>query len=97
MGPLPNGRTSWLMNGDDPWGLNPNYLRPSWDDPTYVVYHPLEFICLLRRRVKLHRLQDHGADWLKLLKPGRESGPLLKQHVAMKKTLVIFLYIWGLY
>ena len=28
VGPLPNGRTSWLINGGDP-----NYLRPSWDDP----------------------------------------------------------------
>ena len=26
--PLPNGRTSWLINGGDP-----NHLRPSWDDP----------------------------------------------------------------
>ena len=28
VGPLPNGRTLWLINGGDP-----NYLRPSWDDP----------------------------------------------------------------
>ena len=28
MGPLPNGRYKWLINGGDP-----NYLRPSWDDP----------------------------------------------------------------
>ena len=37
VGPLPNGRASWLINGGDP-----KHLRPSWDDPpsTWVyVYH----------------------------------------------------------
>ena len=32
MGPLPNGQTSWLINGGDP-----NHLRPSWDDPPSTV------------------------------------------------------------
>ena len=27
VGPLPNGRILWLINGGDP-----NHLRPSWDD-----------------------------------------------------------------
>ena len=28
MGPLPNGRTLWLIDRGDP-----NHLHPSWDDP----------------------------------------------------------------
>ena len=28
MGPLINGISKWHINGGDP-----NYLRPSWDDP----------------------------------------------------------------
>ena len=28
VGPLPNGRTLWLINGGDP-----NYVSKSWDDP----------------------------------------------------------------
>ena len=31
VGPLPNGRTPWLINGGDP-----NHLRPSWDDPPRI-------------------------------------------------------------
>ena len=40
--PLPNGRTSWLING---WG-DPNYLRPSWDDPPSRVILGGGFLCV---------------------------------------------------
>ena len=41
VGPLPNGRTSWLINRGDP-----NYLRPSWDDlPSMLMTRPKDPRC----------------------------------------------------